>query len=67
MDSQSRNDKITILLNGRIVAEHAGDLARSKTGTIGLQLHDQFRLFSSGISASERSGKRAGAWSGKRV
>ncbi len=32
MDIRSRNDKITILLNGRVVAEHAGDPQRSKTG-----------------------------------
>jgi hypothetical protein len=44
MDIRSRNDKITILLNGRVVAEHAGDPARSKTGPIGLQLHDQFSI-----------------------
>ena len=44
MDIKSRNDKITIVLNGRVVAEHAGDPARSKTGPIGLQLHDQFSI-----------------------
>jgi hypothetical protein len=44
MDIRSRNDKITILLNGRVVAEHAGDPQRSKTGPIGLQLHDQFSI-----------------------
>ena len=44
MDIRSRNDKITILLNGRVVAEHAGDPNRSKTGPIGLQLHDQFSI-----------------------
>lgn len=44
MDIRSRNDKITILLNGRVVAEHAGDPRRSKTGPIGLQLHDQFSI-----------------------
>ena len=44
MDIISRNDKITIKLNGRIVAEHPGDPQRSKTGPIGLQLHDQFSI-----------------------
>jgi hypothetical protein len=44
MDIISRNDKITVKLNGRVVAEHAGDPARSKTGPIGLQLHDQFSI-----------------------
>ena len=44
MDIRSRNDKITILFNGRVVAEHAGDPQRSKTGPIGLQLHDQFSI-----------------------
>jgi hypothetical protein len=44
MDIISRNDKITIKLNGRVVAEHAGDPARPKTGPIGLQLHDQFSI-----------------------
>ena len=42
MEIVSRNNKITIKLNGRVVAEHAGDPQRSKTGPIGLQLHDQF-------------------------
>jgi len=44
MDISSRNDKITVKLNGRLVAEHAGDPKRSKTGPIGLQLHDQFSI-----------------------
>ena len=44
MDIISRNDKITIKLNGRVVAEHPGDPQRSKTGPIGLQLHDQFSI-----------------------
>lgn len=42
MQISSRKDKITVSLNGKVVAEHAGDPARSKTGPIGLQLHDQF-------------------------
>jgi len=44
MDIVSRNDKITVSINGRVVAEHAGDPNRSKTGPIGLQLHDQFSI-----------------------
>jgi len=44
MDILSRNEKITVRLNGRVVAEHAGDPARPKTGPIGLQLHDQFSI-----------------------
>jgi hypothetical protein len=44
MDIISRNDKITVRLNGRVVAEHAGDPQRSKVGPIGLQLHDQFSI-----------------------
>jgi hypothetical protein len=44
MDIISRNEKITIKLNGRVVAEHVGDPARPKTGPIGLQLHDQFQV-----------------------
>src|SRR5579883_2749478 len=44
MEIQSRKDKITVKLNGKVVAEHAGDPERSKTGPIGLQLHDQFSI-----------------------
>jgi hypothetical protein len=44
MDISSRNDKITVKLNGRVVAEHPGDPKRSKVGPIGLQLHDQFAI-----------------------
>ena len=33
-----------IKLNGRVVAEHAGDPQRSKAGPIGLQMHDQFSI-----------------------
>jgi len=44
MDISSRNAKITIKLNGRVVAEHDGDPQRPKTGPIGLQLHDQFSI-----------------------
>ncbi|MCC6540258.1 MAG: DUF1080 domain-containing protein [Bryobacterales bacterium] len=43
-DIAVRNDKITVKLNGVVVAEHAGDPNRSKTGPIGLQLHDQFSV-----------------------
>ena len=44
MDISSRNDKITVKLNARVVAEHAGDPQRPKTGPIGLQMHDQFSI-----------------------
>ncbi len=44
LDISSRFDRITVRLNGRVVAEHPGDPARSKTGPIGLQLHDQFSI-----------------------
>jgi hypothetical protein len=44
MDIISRNDMITVKLNGRVVAEYPGDPKRSKTGPIGLQLHDQFSI-----------------------
>ena len=44
MEISSRNDKIAVTLNGRLVAEHAGDPQRPKVGPIGLQLHDQFSI-----------------------
>ena len=34
----------TVKINGRVVAEHAGDPKRAKVGPIGLQLHDQFSI-----------------------
>ena len=40
-DIESRNDAIRVKLNGHLVAEYAGDPKRSKTGPIGLQLHDR--------------------------
>lgn len=42
MDIESRNEIIRVKINGQPVAESPGDPARSKTGPIGLQLHDQF-------------------------
>jgi hypothetical protein len=47
MDIESRNDMIRVRINGQVVAEGPGDPARSKTGPIGLQLHDQltFAMF----------------------
>lgn len=42
MDIESRKDLIRVKLNDVVVAESPGDPARSKTGPIGLQLHDQF-------------------------
>lgn len=44
MDISSRKDKITVMLNGKLAAENPGDPKRSKTGPIGLQLHDQFSI-----------------------
>lgn len=44
LDIESRNDLIRVKLNGQVVAEHPGDPARSKTGPIGLQLHDQYSV-----------------------
>ena len=44
LDIESRNAMIRVRLNGRVVAEHAGDPKRSKRGPIGLQLHDRFSL-----------------------
>ena len=42
MDIESRATLIRVRVNGQIVAEGPGDPARSKTGPIGLQLHDRF-------------------------
>jgi hypothetical protein len=44
LDISSRNDSITVKLNGIEVARHPGDPARPKTGPIGLQLHDRFSV-----------------------
>ncbi len=40
LDIESRKDVIRVKLNGHLVAESAGDPARSKVGPIGFQLHD---------------------------
>jgi hypothetical protein len=42
LDIESRNANIRVRLNGQIVAEGPGEESRSKTGPIGLQLHDRF-------------------------
>ncbi len=42
MDILSRHNLMTVRINGQNVAQNAGDPNRSKTGPIGLQLHDQF-------------------------
>ncbi len=42
LDIESRNALIRVKVNGQLAAESPGDPARSKTGPIGLQLHDQF-------------------------
>jgi len=44
LEIQSRKESIRVLVNGQLVAEHAGDPARPKTGPIGLQLHDQYSV-----------------------
>jgi cytochrome c len=44
MEIESRDQLIRVRLNGQVVAEYPGDPARSKSGPIGLQLHDQFTL-----------------------
>lgn len=44
LDIESRADMIRVKLNGVLVAEHPGDPKRSKTGPIGLQLHDEFSV-----------------------
>ena len=36
-----RKDKIRVMLNGQLAAEHPGDPKRPATGPIGLQLHDR--------------------------
>ena len=41
LDVESRNQMIRVKLNGHAVSESPGDPERSKTGPIGLQLHDQ--------------------------
>src|SRR5450759_169116 len=42
MEIESRNANIRVRLNGQVVVEGSGEEARSKTGPIGLQLHDRF-------------------------
>ncbi|MBI3209614.1 MAG: DUF1080 domain-containing protein [Candidatus Solibacter usitatus] len=44
MDIESRDRLIRVKVNGKVVSEHAGDPARSKSGPIGLQLHDPASL-----------------------
>ena len=40
-DIESRDEMIRVKLNGRLVSQYAGEPGRSKTGPIGLQLHDK--------------------------
>jgi len=40
-DIESRDDMIRVRLNGSVVSQYAGEPGRSKTGPIGLQLHDK--------------------------
>jgi hypothetical protein len=42
LEIESRNDRIRVRINGQLVAESGGEPDRSKSGPIGLQLHDQF-------------------------
>ena len=42
MEIESRRDMIRVRLNGQVVSESPGDPSRSKTGPIGLQMHDRF-------------------------
>ena len=44
MDIESRNEMIRVKLNGHLVSQYAGEKGRSKTGPIGLQLHDKTSL-----------------------
>ncbi|MFB3826849.1 MAG: DUF1080 domain-containing protein [Bryobacteraceae bacterium] len=44
MDIESRPDVIRVKINSQLAAEHPGDPKRSKSGPIGLQLHDQFSV-----------------------
>jgi uncharacterized protein len=44
MEIESRDELIRVRINGQEVAEYRGDPARSKSGPIGLQLHDQFTM-----------------------
>jgi Domain of Unknown Function (DUF1080) len=41
LDIRARDGKITVLINGKLAAEHAAPPDRPKRGPIGLQLHDQ--------------------------
>jgi hypothetical protein len=40
-DIESRDEMIRVKLNGHLVSQYAGEPGRSKTGPIGLQLHDK--------------------------
>ncbi len=42
LDIESRLDRIRVRVNGQLAAEGPGEADRSKTGPIGLQLHDRF-------------------------
>ena len=41
IEIQVRKDKIRVMLNGKLAAEHPGDPKRALVGPIGLQLHDR--------------------------
>ena len=44
MEIESRGESIRVRINGQEVARYGGDPARSRSGPIGLQLHDQFTM-----------------------
>jgi hypothetical protein len=44
IDIQCRDGAIRVKINGKLVAQHATDPNRPKTGPVGLQLHDQFSV-----------------------
>lgn len=41
LDIESRDDGITVKINGQVVSHYAGEPGRPKSGPIGLQLHDK--------------------------
>ena len=56
---ESRNEAIRVRINGQLVAESPGVAGRSKTGPIGIQLHDQFSsLLLRNIRIREMGGER---------
>ena len=59
IEIESRHSGIRTWINGELVAAHPGDPQRSKTGPIGLQLHDQFSFMQfRNIRIREHSGAK---------